>query len=94
MEKADKTGTSDVALRKSIDEIVAKAKNEMTERIAVEQEIHSIGKIVCGSEKWDNELAPNWRGKFDINSGFGLTQDEWAIFMKARSAAGIDLGAE
>lgn len=94
MEKADKTGTSDVALRKSIDEIVAKAKNEMAERIAVEQEIHSIGKIVYGSEKWDNELAPNWRWKFDINSGFGLTQDEWAIFMKAQSAAGIDLGAE
>ena len=88
--KAGKTGASDGALRKSIDEIVAKVQNEMAEGIAVEKEIYNIGKIVYGSEKWDKELAPNWQGKFNINSGFGLTKGEWDIFMKAQSTLGID----
>ena len=88
--EAGKAGTSDGALRKSIDEIVAKVQNEMAEGIAVEKEIYSIGKIVYGSEKWDKELAPNWQGKFDLNSGFGLTKDEWDIFLKAQSTLGID----
>ena len=94
MNKAGKTGTSDGALRKSIDEIVAKVQNEMAEGIAVEKEIYSIGKIIYGSEKWDKELAPDWQGKFNINSGFGLTKDEWDIFMEAQSSLGIDWGAE
>jgi serine/threonine protein kinase len=91
--KAGKAGTSDGALRKSIDEIVAKVQNEMAQGIAVEKEIYSIGKIVYGSEKWDKELAPDWQGNFDINSGFGLTKDEWDIFKKATSILGIDWGA-
>ncbi len=90
MNKAGKTVTFDDALRKSIDEIVAKTQNEMAEGIAIEKEIYSIGQIIYGSEKWDKELAPNWQGKFNINSGFGLTKDEWDIFMKAQSALGID----
>ena len=92
MNKAGKTGTSDGALRKSIDEIVAKAQNEMAEGTAIENKIYSIGKIIYGSEKWDKELAPDWQGKFDVNSGFGLTKDEWDIFMKVQSTLGIDWG--
>ncbi|MBR4616486.1 MAG: hypothetical protein IKO55_12830, partial [Kiritimatiellae bacterium] len=90
--EAGKTGTSDGALRKSIDGIVAKAQNEMAEGTAIEKKIYSIGKIIYGSEKWDKELAPDWQGKFDVNSGFGLTKDEWDIFMKVQSTLGIDWG--
>jgi hypothetical protein len=72
---------------------VAKVQNEMAQGIAVEKEIYSIGKIVYGSEKWDKELAPDWQRNFDINSGFGLTKDEWDIFKKATSILGIDWGA-
>lgn len=88
--EADKTGTSDGALRESIDEIVAKAQNEVAEGTAIEKEIYSIGKIIYGSEKWDKELAPRWLGKFDINSGFGLTKDERDIFTEATSKLGND----
>ncbi len=82
--EAGKTGASDGALQEKVDEILEKGRKILSEGMALEQEIYRIGRMVYGDEKWDKECVPGWTGQFDINSGFGLTQNEISILLDAQ----------